>query len=70
MFISCSSNDTEQTKTVEPIMPDRLEIVSNNIQMGYGGYIWIVKDNVTGNEFIVGRAIESIAVCPIIKDKE
>jgi hypothetical protein len=31
--------------------------------MGWGGYICVVKDNVTGNEFIVGRAIEAIAIC-------
>lgn len=47
-------------------LPTRLEVVSNSTKVGENySYVYVVRDNCTGKEFIVGLAKDSIAICPI-----
>lgn len=71
MFIGCSSDSTITLGTVsqnKPILPKRIEVISATTEQSFTGF-YVIKDNVTGNEYFVGRATEAISIVPIITTK-
>lgn len=61
MVIGCN-----QTKS-EANIPERLEIVSNQ-QIG-DHVVYVLKDKVTGEEFVYAEQYKSVAITQIVKQK-
>jgi hypothetical protein len=75
MFIGCSFEQLVESneQPINSTLPTRLEVVSSltriDLANGNHGYICVVKDNVTCNEFIVGRGYDGLSICPMVPSK-
>ena len=67
MFIGCSVDDS--TVTDKPTLPNRIEVISATTSTSKfsGSWFYVIKDNQTGNEYLVSRATQAISIVPISK---